>query len=139
MLFHTCISLYIVSILSSSSHSSISFWNTCFLYIPSLKSTNSPISHALSHSQSHVNSDQLIQHIRIDIYHYSICCLKLLTLLSNLHLHLHNSCQAINLVPLARDIRWNTLIFIFFTISGTHNLTYTASTIFINANTKWLI
>ena len=43
-------------------------------------------------------------------------------LASNLHLQVQIPCQDTCLVSLVLDIRLNTLIFIFLTTSGTHNL-----------------
>ena len=52
------------------------------------------------------------------------CCLLLQTLLLILHLYLHVSCCSIRLVSLVSDTRLNTLMFKFFTTSGTQFYTW---------------
>ena len=92
------------------------------------------MSHDLSHSQAQLLGFQIYplshtilltksfhSHLHLSSFH---TCLLLQTAEVNLHTHLQVSCHIICLVSLIRDIKLNTLTFMFLMISGTHNLAY---------------
>ena len=60
-------------------------------------------------------------HLHLSLLH---CCLLVQILSSNLHSHLHVSCHSMCLVLLVLEIRSNTLMFKFFTTSGTQIFAY---------------
>ena len=92
------------------------------------------MSHALLHSHSQLLEFQMnpLSHTPLSVnsshshFHLFLLqrCLLLQTIESNLHSHLHVSCHCICLVSLVLYIRLNTLIFKFFTISGTQIFEY---------------
>ena len=92
------------------------------------------MSHDLSHSHLQLLGFQInpLSHLPLSInslhshLHFSLLehCLLLQILASNLHLHLQVSCHSICYVSLVLDSRLNTVMFMFFIISVTHNFAY---------------
>ena len=74
----------------------------------------------LSHTPFSIKSS-LHAHLHLSSFHV---CLLLQTLSVNLQMHLQVSCKIMCLVSLILDIKVNTLTFMFFTMSRTHNLEY---------------
>ena len=79
-----------------------------------------PLSHTHTNTHTHAHT-RTHTHTHTHIHILFQRSLSLQTLVSNLHLHLHVPFHSVYLVSLVLHIKLNTLMFMFYITTGTHN------------------